>query len=71
MILESLIYLVQKLFSIREDYYREQNKQKIKHLENGDYYEYMLEILKNTREEFREERLIKIIDSIGERIKNN
>lgn len=70
-ILESLVYFVQRLFAIREDYYRKLNSDKLKHLESGDYYDYIMSILDTTSEDYREKRIDTIITSIQKQIETN
>lgn len=70
-ILEALVYFVQHIFAIREDYYRKQNSEKLKHLESGDYYDYIMEILDTTSDEFREKRIDTIIKSIQKQIEHS
>ena len=56
-VLEALVYFAQRLFAVREDYYRKQNDNKLKHLEAGDYFEYYMSILDTTSKEYREKRI--------------
>lgn len=69
-ILEALVYFVQRIFAIREDYYRKQNSEKLKHLESRDYYDYIMEILNTTSNEFREKRIDTIIKSIQKQLEH-
>ena len=63
-VLEALVYFAQRLFAVREEYYRKQNDSKIKHLEVGDYYEYLMSILETTDEEYRKQKLDMVLESI-------
>lgn len=63
-VLEALVYFAQRLFAVREEYYRKQNDSKIKHLEVGDYYEYLMSILETTDEEYRRQKLDMVLESI-------
>ena len=56
-VLEALVYFAQRLFAVREEYYRKQNDNKLKHLEAGDYFEYYMSILDTTSKEYREKRI--------------
>lgn len=56
-VLESLVFFAQKLFAIREDYYRKQNDSKLKHLETGDSYEYLMSTLKNMDSEYIKKKI--------------
>ena len=71
-ILEALVYFVQRLFAIREDDYRKLNSDKLKHLETGDYLDYMKEIAYNTaREEYKEKRIDSLLRAVEKQMKNN
>lgn len=64
-VLESLVYAVQRLFAIREDHYRDLINMKIRHLEVGDYLDYAFEKMSYTDDiEIRNMGVSKIIDSI-------
>lgn len=63
-VLEALVFFAQRLFAMREEYYRQQNDSKIKHLEVGDYYEYLMSILETTDDEYRKQKLDMVLESI-------
>ena len=63
-VLESLVYFSQKLFAIREEYYRKQNDNKLKHLESGDSYEYLMSTLEETDDEYRKKKIDLIWEAI-------
>lgn len=66
-VLDCVIVAIQKLFNIREDYYRKLMEQKIKHLETGDYLDYAfekVEKLDNPKEKNRE--ILELIKTIRE-----
>lgn len=62
--LEALLYFAQKCFSMREDDYRAQNENKLKHLEAGDYYEYAMNMLETTDQEFRKKIIALLIETL-------
>ncbi len=71
-ILDSTVIAIQKLFNIREDYYRKLMEQKIKHLETGDYLEYAfekIEKLHNLEDQDRE--ILELIKTIKEHTNKN
>lgn len=65
LVLEGLVYAVQKIFSIREDHYRELINNKIGHLQKGDFIEYAIskmEVISNISE--KDKKMMEIIDDI-------
>lgn len=70
-VLEALLYFAQKCFAMREDYYREQNDNKLKHLETGDYFELALRTLDSTDVNFRNEKLRVLLDALVKRIQRD
>ena len=71
-VLDGAIIAIQKLFSIREDHYRELMEQKIKHLETGDYLDYAfdkVEKLDNTAEKNKE--ILELIKTVREHAKKD
>ena len=58
---------IQKLFNIREDYYRKLMEQKIKHLETGDYLEYAFEKIEKLHSlEVQDREILELIKTIKE-----
>lgn len=70
-VLDALVFFVQRVFAIREDFYRKQNLEKLKHLESGDYLDYILRLLDTTRDKYREKRIDTIIETIQRQIESN
>lgn len=64
-LLEGGVYAVQKIFSIREDYYRELINKKISHLEKGDFFEFAaskVDVIKDVDKKDR--KMMQIVDDI-------
>lgn len=71
-ILDSFVLVIQKLFNIREDHYRKMVEQKMKHLEDGDYLDYVFEkamMLGDPKDRNRE--AMKLLKQIKECTKSN
>lgn len=65
LVLEGLVYAVQKIFSIREDHYRDLINNKIEHLQKGDSIEYAIskaEVINDISE--KDKKIMEIIDDI-------
>ncbi|MCI8508031.1 MAG: protein kinase [Lachnospiraceae bacterium] len=64
-LLEGLVYAVQKIFSIREDHYRELINKKLSHLQKGDFVEYALskiEYINDINE--KDKKIAELIDDL-------
>ncbi len=64
-VLEGLVYAVQRIFSIREDHYRELINNKIVHLQKGDFVEYAIskmEVINDISE--KDKKIMELIDDI-------
>ena len=71
-VLDAFVLAIQKLFNIREDHYRKMVEQKMKHLEDGDYLEYVFEkakMFENPKDRNRE--AIELLKQIKECTKSN
>lgn len=72
-VLEALIYAIQRLFSIKEDHYRDLIKNIIKHLERGDYWEYAFKKMDDYMDDstIKNNKISEIIDSIRKQAEIN
>lgn len=71
-VLDAFVLAIQKLFNIREDHYRKMVEQKMKHLEDGDYLEYVFEkamMFDNPKDRNRE--AMELLKQIKECTKSN
>ncbi len=71
-ILDSTIMIIQKLFNIREDHYRELIEKKIEHLETGDYFDYAFsKVEKIENPHMREKMQSELINEIRKKTKKH
>lgn len=69
-VLDGAVVAIQKLFNIREDYYRKLMEQKMKHLETGDYLDYAFEkVEKLDSSEDKNKEILELIKTIREHAK--
>ncbi|OBZ14624.1 hypothetical protein A8L34_11930 [Bacillus sp. FJAT-27264] len=69
---EVFVYIVQNIFKIREDHYREQANKKTKHLEIGNYWNLITQSIDAIEEqEVKSTKLTQLIDNLNEHIKSS
>lgn len=68
---EVFIYIVQNIFKIREDHYREQANNKTKHLEIGNYWNLITQSIDAIEENaIKSSKLNELVDNLNSHIKN-
>lgn len=71
-VLDSTIMIIQKLFNIREDHYRELIEKKIEHLETGDYFDYAFSKAEKIEDlQMREKMKSELINEIRKQTKKH
>lgn len=69
---EVFIYIVQNIFKIREDHYREQANKKTKHLEIGNYWNLITQSIDAIEEsDIKSSKLNELVDNLNSHIKND
>ncbi len=68
-LLESLLYICQHLFAMREDFFRDLMTKKMEHLEAGDYFEFAFGKLDHIKDEKEKNEMVKnLINSIRDKV---